>query len=390
MSSNLVSRLPLDQLLARLRPLLLVMPGLLKVFAAGVVLINIRGWPFAWHFRIYLLAWSVRLRFLFVRIGLLLKSKEARRKAEDEWLEHLSPVGSNPFEWRRSFKTWAGPDDSDFNLHLSNSSYAKNLDMSRFSGSLSLNPTLYRVGGWVALGATHFKYLREIPMLSVYEMRSSIATWDSKWLYVITRYVTKPKEKDLKKQRTVSPEQAPTPLTTDAPIPNLHTPATPGLVRDPADTPLKRLLAAAELLEEPDDATLHCIAISECCFKIGRITIPPSLVLAVEGFTAPPAITELGKGVKFEPYSHANPPPHWEKVRALRTAHDLRPLQTFMKGGWKKVPEDQRWWDLALKGVEGKRRANLELIDGIHQGMEGAKYVRPILVDGVRRRGSWQ
>ena len=145
-----------------------------------------------------MLAWAVRLRYLFRRCTLLLKPRATRKKLEAEWLEKLSPVGANPLTWTTSYTTWCGPDDSDFNMHMSNSSYPKvcnsritlffllnasqNLDMARFNGSLGLNPTLYRCGGWVALGGTHFKYLREIPMLSLYEMRTSIAAWDQKWV----------------------------------------------------------------------------------------------------------------------------------------------------------------------------------------------------------------
>ena len=37
---------------------------------------------------------------------------------------HLSPVGVNPFQSETVFKTRATPDACDFNIHLSNSSYA--------------------------------------------------------------------------------------------------------------------------------------------------------------------------------------------------------------------------------------------------------------------------
>ena len=33
--------------------------------------------------------------------------------------------------------------------------------------------------------ATHFTFLREIPMFSQYEMRASIMSWDNKWVRVI-------------------------------------------------------------------------------------------------------------------------------------------------------------------------------------------------------------
>ena len=142
---------------------------------------------------------------------------------------------------------------------------------------------------------------------------------------------------------------------------------------------MKRLLAAAEQLDEEDGATLHCIAISECCYKINRITIPPALVMAAEGFSAPPQISSSkAGGIKFEPYTHTNPPPHWSSVRALKPTNDLRKLQAFFKGGWREVPEGQRWWEQAFAGIEEKRKLNLELIKGVHDGMEAAKYMRPV------------
>lgn len=118
-----------------------------------------------------------------------------------------------------------GPDDCDFNLHLSNSCYAKvspgrsvtsvashghilqSLDCARLQHALKCFPTLFRTGGWMALGGellvtlhavlfslncsfslfslgTHYNFLREIPILSRYEVRVSIAAWDNKWVRI--------------------------------------------------------------------------------------------------------------------------------------------------------------------------------------------------------------
>ena len=38
---------------------------------------------------------------------------------------------------------------------------------------------------WFSTAATHFTFLREIPMFSQYEMRASIMSWDNKWVGVI-------------------------------------------------------------------------------------------------------------------------------------------------------------------------------------------------------------
>lgn len=75
------------------------------------------------------------------------------------------------------------------------------LDIARTKASLECFPAFLRSGGvfilggsslnvsclsrltefWVIL-ATHFTFLREIPMFSRYETRASIASWDDKWV----------------------------------------------------------------------------------------------------------------------------------------------------------------------------------------------------------------
>jgi hypothetical protein len=40
----------------------------------------------------------------------------------------------------------------DYNYHLSNSSYAKNLDSARMSACIELFSPLFAPGGWMALG----------------------------------------------------------------------------------------------------------------------------------------------------------------------------------------------------------------------------------------------
>jgi len=125
-----------------------------------------------------------------------------------------------------------------------------------------------------------------------------------------------------------------------------------------------QIVTAARLRsEEPDGATLNCVAISETCFKIGRITVPPSIALAMNGLSQPST---------GAPYSHENPPPHWHKVKEL--TNDPKTIRAFLSGGWRDVPPAERWWEHALTGpIEQTRKTNLELIDGLRRSMEGAK-----------------
>ena len=72
------------------------------------------------------------------------KSKETKKKLEGAWLDRLVPMGSGansptscleknvpdpltlePWGCGTVLKKFAGPDESDYNLHLSNSSYPK-------------------------------------------------------------------------------------------------------------------------------------------------------------------------------------------------------------------------------------------------------------------------
>ncbi|KAF7795846.1 hypothetical protein EIP86_007013 [Pleurotus ostreatoroseus] len=163
-------------------------------------------------------------------------------------------------------------------------------------------------------------------------------------------------------------------------------------------------LSGADLLalaptEEPDGATLHCVSVSELCFKIGRITVPPAVVLGVEGFhrrpdptSAPTASTSSPSDTNDTPqtperYTHAHPPPSFVRALALQPHADLarghlRTLQRFLREGWKDVGagagegEGGRWWEDALGGeVEVKRKVNLERIRGVREGMFGAAAV---------------
>lgn len=107
-------------------------------------------------------------------------------QTKDKWLDLRQPIGRNPFTYPvcAPYKSWASPDESDYNMHLSNSSYAKTLDSVRVNCALECFLAFFRDGGWIALGGTNFNYIREIPIGAHYEVRSSIGSWDSKWVRI--------------------------------------------------------------------------------------------------------------------------------------------------------------------------------------------------------------
>ena len=107
------------------------------------------------------------------------------KKRKDQWLDSISPIGKSPFELSSVYNTWAGPDESDYNMHLSNSSYAKINDMVRLKFALASFATLFRDRGWMALGATYYSFLREIPIGTKYEVRMYLGSWDNKWVRIL-------------------------------------------------------------------------------------------------------------------------------------------------------------------------------------------------------------
>jgi len=49
-------------------------------------------------------------------------------------------------------------------------------------------------------------------------------------------------------------------------------------------------------------------------------------------------------------------------------------MREFLKGGWRDVPEGQRWWDEALGGaIEEKRATRLEVIRSLVPVMNGTR-----------------
>jgi hypothetical protein len=239
-------------------------------------------------------------------------------------------------------------------------------------------------------------------MLAQYEVRTTLATWNQKWvrfllcdfciglnicqLFVVHKFVTKPTSKNSKKvpakpaespdksaeNITMPPSAAPADATTSV----VHTPFSSTPITSSTQGTSSALKAAAASFttsEEPDGAILHTIAVSEVCFKVGRITIPPALVLATNGLSAPPS--EFGS--LLASYSRTNPPPHWPKAKALISVPaggSPKATREFLVSKWKEIPESDRWWDTAFCGaVEQKRKARLEIVGGLRHGMEGVQ-----------------
>lgn len=116
-------------------------------------------------------------------------------------------------------------------------------------------------------------------------------------------------------------------------------------------------IAAAAIAPESDGATLHCVSVNVVVFKHGRITVPPALALAGEGLGATPA-----QGME---------------ARTRSLAFGLDGMRELYLGGWRAVPEgDERWWDVAMNGLEGRIEKRVGKVRGVREGLEGALQVR--------------
>lgn len=150
-----------------------------------------------------------------------------------------------------------------------------------------------------------------------------------------------------------------TPLTNLSPSPsnvNLSAPGAAFTIGRSA-SPATAAAAAAAIAPEPDGATLHCVSVNVLVFKHGRITVLPTLALAGEGLGATPA-----QGME---------------ARTRSLALGLNGMRELYIGGWRAVPEgDERWWDVAMDGLEGRTEKRVGKVRGVREGLEGALQVR--------------
>jgi len=261
--------------------------------------------------------------------------------------------------------------------------------------ALMICPYYVRTGGWIALAGTHFHFIREIPMFVQYEIRSQIVGWDRKWFYIVHRFVTHrkrdPRSSETKNEASSAKSAStnhtngtPPDSESTAPIPAIHTPSTPltNLTPSPSSANLQATLAgpkiivtsaadpgasasaaaaaaasvaaAVQVTPEPDGATVHCVSVNVLVYKHGKITVPPALVLAGEGFGATP---EQGT-----------------RARERALSLGLGGMRELYRGGWREGSD--RWWDEAMKGIEERVDRRVLKVRGVREGLEGALEVK--------------
>ncbi|KDE08429.1 hypothetical protein MVLG_01464 [Microbotryum lychnidis-dioicae p1A1 Lamole] len=177
--------------------------------------LNWRSLPFIWHIDLF-----GQIPFLHLRLRLY-------------GIDKVFAIAKDPFDTKvitRGTATW---DASDWNMHLSNSSYAKACDVARFKWLCDVvGPAFGREDIWSPLAQTAFYFHREIPIFASYEIDVHVVAWDDKWLYYVCRFTTPPKNKKTSSERT-----------------------------------------------------LNCVSLCRSCFKMrgSRLSIPPARVLSISG-----------------------------------------------------------------------------------------------------------
>ncbi|KAG8873864.1 hypothetical protein FRB97_006371 [Tulasnella sp. 331] len=281
-------------------------------------------------------------------------------------------------------------DDTDYNGHLSNSSYAKACDAARMKAACEVFPACFGDGSWLALGGSSYSFIREIPYGVNYEIKTSIGGWDNKWMYLVHHFVTYPTNKKHTKPQTKAPNNKLSGQGNDshtAGFPHMMTPSTPSLTATPAraaspgistpqaTTPYKAPSTIPKYklkTRMPEGALIHCVAISTYCFKAGRITVPPAVAFIAGGLGDPSKqrwfhVQDLRFNDRYPPASNK---------RVLKNK-----MTEILRGGWK--TDIVEGWESNADGVssfwelgeyEERRDENMKAIfGGVQLGMKNLR-----------------
>ncbi|KAG8981678.1 hypothetical protein FRB90_007071, partial [Tulasnella sp. 427] len=327
-------------------------PRPIKLLFALLFILNWRSWPLVWHWKVWKHVFEVRWdAWRKARAGI------AQRK---RWLFERSCVNADPFEIVSTLQCYAGVDDCDYNMHLSNSCYAKSVDSARMKAAMDVFLPIFGDGGWMPLGGAQYQFIREIPLGTHYEIQSSIGGWEEKWLFLVHHYISYPSKN--KRSQTASQAIGRPPM----PGPNITAPSTPSLidsppranspkpVREPYRPPIGIDLSKIRK-PLPEGAVVHCVAVSLYCFKIGRITIPPRVAMIASGFGDP----SKQRWFRVQDLRFSAPDPMLAgKGKKGKDAVTNR-MTDMLKGGWKtddhvpswvkpkEAPVDASWADIS-------------------------------------------
>ncbi|OAL70329.1 hypothetical protein A7D00_5295 [Trichophyton violaceum] len=165
------------------------------------ILFNLKSVPFSWHIRLFY--------HLLSRIHLKKHIYPNPKSKDEKKPGHVHPIFV-PSSITSRTTLW----ETDYNIHKSNSTYFSDLDIARttlvtslYSPGLELvkremnkerdanGKQLYPGRIAVMLGSVYCTFKKEIKSFEKYEMRTKIAGWDEKWLYILTFFLRFPKRK---------------------------------------------------------------------------------------------------------------------------------------------------------------------------------------------------
>lgn len=152
-----------------------------------LIVANIKAFPLLWHARVFaaaIIARSVARPSIHPLLPWIRSSKNATTSPGITPRLRLDklPLGKDIFGDRSVTKFRALPDDCDWNGHMSNSSYSKNLDFVRIDFLATRFLRFHFDGGHFALGGTSIIWHAEVPFMAKYEIEMNIVAWDDKWL----------------------------------------------------------------------------------------------------------------------------------------------------------------------------------------------------------------
>ncbi|WWC73122.1 uncharacterized protein I206_107088 [Kwoniella pini CBS 10737] len=306
MSAHIIAQLPtalvdgVKAILTKLsmdssKPLLPFIPKPIKALLLILFVLHSPSWPFQWHIRVWY--WGIKAYYLAYKKG--------RSKYLKDWKVQSNKNGGIK-DLRTRIHRIAWIDDCDYNLHLSNSSYAKNSDALKMKWCIEALSPLFTSGSHMALGATHYNFFKEIPLGAEYVMEARCGGWDEKWFYVVIEFILYPQKSSKAKSKTekakIATENSVISVTEKASetitestatlVPSISDPPTrstsPALpTTNGTSTPqfasskveeIKRSWAVKRG-QRADGGVVCCSTISEYCFKMGRVTIPPRIGL---------------------------------------------------------------------------------------------------------------
>ncbi|KAK8843334.1 hypothetical protein IAR55_006989 [Kwoniella newhampshirensis] len=339
-------------------PLLPFIPKSVKIIVLLLFLIHSPSWPFQWHIRVWY--WAIKEYYLVWTKG--------RSKYLKDWKASSDKKGGiRGLRVRHQRLAWL--DDCDYNIHLSNSAYAKNSDIVKMDWCMQALSPYFTPGSHMAMGATHYNFFKEIPIGATYTMEARCGGWDDKWMYVLIEFIMYPKKggkgrsktarvsaaaSDAKDKviestsqlngtsplvpvisapptRTATPDSSVPPSNTES---GANTPNSAGSQAGASLDAIKRAWAKKRETEpRADGGVVCCLTISEYCFKMGRMTVPPRIALWLS--------------------LHSSNKDSQDRARAILLSKDGG--KAFLRGGWKdEVNPDLIGSDIGLEGEDLK------------------------------------